>query len=43
MFELKKNVYRTISASNHTESVSLSNQKCRTQPALINLPLNKYT
>ena len=45
MFELKKNVYRTsiVSASNHTESVSLSNQKCRTQPALINLPLNKYT
>ena len=31
-----------ISASNHTKCVSLSNQKCMTQPILINLHPNEY-
>ena len=29
--------------SNHTKCVSLSNQKCMTQPALINLHPNEYS
>ena len=29
--------------SNHTKCVSLSNQKCMTQPTLINLDPNKYS
>ena len=32
-----------VSASNHTKSVSLSNQKCMTQPTLINLHPNEYS
>ena len=32
-----------VHASNHTKCVSLSNQKCTTQPTLINLYLNQYT
>ena len=32
-----------VSASNHTKRVSLSNQKCMTQPTLINLHLNEYS
>ena len=31
-----------ISASNHTKCVSLGNQKCMTQPTLINLHPNEY-
>ena len=30
-------------ASNHTKCVSLSNQKCKIQPALINWHSNKYS
>ena len=30
-------------ASNHTKCVSLSNQKCKIQPALINWHPNKYS
>ena len=29
--------------SNHTKCVSLSNQKCMTQPTLINLHPNEYS
>ena len=29
--------------SNHTKYVSLNNQKCMTQPALINLHTNEYS
>ena len=32
-----------VSASNHTRCVSLSNQKCMTQPTLINLHPNEYS
>ena len=32
-----------LSASNHTKCVLLSNDKCMTQPTLINLHLNEYT
>ena len=32
-----------VSAPNHTKSVSLSNQKCMTQPTLINLHPNEYS
>ena len=32
-----------VNASNHTNCVSLSNQKCMTQPTLINLHLNEYS
>ena len=31
-----------VNAANHTKCVSLSNQKCMTQTALINLHPNKY-
>ena len=31
-----------VSANNHTEWVSLSNQKCTTEPTIINLHSNKY-
>ena len=31
-----------LSDSNHTKCVSLSNQKCMTQPTLIDLHLNEY-
>ena len=33
----------TVSASNHTKCVSLSNQKCMTQLTLINLHSNEYS
>ena len=32
-----------VNASNHTKCVSLSNQKCMTQPNLINLHPNGYS
>ena len=32
-----------VNASNHTKCVSSSNQKCTTQPTLINLHPNQYT
>ena len=32
-----------VSASNHTKCVSLSNQKCMTQPTLINFYPNEYS
>ena len=32
-----------VNASNHTTCISLSNQKCRTQPILIKLHPNEYT
>ena len=32
-----------ISASNHTKCVSLSNQRCMTQPTIISLHANEYT
>ena len=31
-----------VNASNHTKCVSLSNQKCMTQPTFINLHPNEY-
>ena len=37
---LLKSILRT---SNHTKCMSLSNQKCMTQPTLINLHLNEYS
>ena len=48
MFELIKKIFirlltSIVNASNHTKRVSLSNQKCMTQPALINLHSNEYT
>ena len=46
MFALIKKIFiglltDIISASNHTKCVSLSNQKCMTQPTLINLHPNE--
>ena len=32
-----------VSASNHTKCVLLSNQKCMTQPTLINLHTHEYS
>ena len=32
-----------VNACNHTKCVSLSNQKCMTQPTLINLHPNEYS
>ena len=32
-----------VSASNYTKCVSLSNQKCMTQPTLINLRTDEYS
>ena len=32
-----------ISASNRTKCIPLSNQKCKTQPTLINLHPNEYS
>ena len=34
---------RIFNASNHTKCASLSNQKCMTQPTLINLCSNEYS
>ena len=47
MFGLNKNknfliTNRIVSASNHTKCMSLSNQKCITQPFLVNLHPNEY-
>ena len=48
MFVLNKKMFiglltGTVSASNHTKCVSLSKQKCMTQPTLINLHPNEYS
>ena len=32
-----------VNGSNHTKCISLSNQKCMAQPALINLHPNEYS
>ena len=32
-----------VNRSNHTKCVSLSNQKCMTEPTLFNLHPNEYT
>ena len=41
---LKKSLSTSIdNTSNHTKCVSLSNQKCTTQPTVINLHPNEYT
>ena len=32
-----------VNASNHTKCISLINQQCMTQPALINLHPNEYS
>ena len=46
MFELNKKIFTgllisIVNASIHTKCVSLSNQKCMTQPTIINLYLNE--
>ena len=48
MFGLIKKIFTGLSTSlingsNHTKCVSLSNQKCMTQPTLINLHSNEYS
>ena len=48
MFELIKKIFTglltgLVNGSNHTKCVSLSNQKCMTQPTLINLHRNEYS
>ena len=48
MFGLIKKIFTglltgIVSANNHTKCVSLSNQKCTTQPIIINLHPNEYT
>ena len=48
MFELIKKIFiglltGILSATNHTKGMSLSNQKCMTQPTLINLHPNEYS
>ena len=48
MFELLKKIFiglltGIVSASNHTKCVSLSIQKCMSQPTLINLHPNEYS
>ena len=48
MFQFLKRIFkrlltRIVNASNHKKCVSLSNQKCTTQPTIINLHLNEYT
>ena len=47
MFGLIKKIFiglltGLVNGSNHTKCVSLSNQKCKIQPTLINLHPNKY-
>ena len=37
------NTCSIVTASSHTKCVSLSNQKCTTQPTIINLHLTEYT
>ena len=48
MFELTKEIFIVLlisiaNATNHTKCVFLSNQKCMTQPTLINLHPNEYS
>ena len=48
MFGLIKTIFiellaSIVNASNHTKCVSLSNQKCKIQPILINLHPNEYS
>ena len=48
MFKLIKKIFMRllislVNASNHTKCVSLSNEKCMIQPALINLHPNEYS
>ena len=48
MFGLMKKMFiglltGIISATNHTEYVLLRNQKCTTQPSIINLHPNEYS
>ena len=48
MFGLIKRIFiglsaSIVNASNHTKCVSLSNQKCITQPTLVNLHPNEYS
>ena len=48
MFGLIKKIFiglltGLVNGSNYTQYVLLSNQKCMTQPILINLPPNEYT
>ena len=48
MFALIKKIFIGLltglaNGSNHTKCVSLSNQKCMTQPTLINLHPNEYS
>ena len=46
MFRLIKKMFiglLTDVVSNHTKGISLSNQKCMTQPTLINLHHNNYS
>ena len=48
MFEIIKKMFAAllsniVNGSNHTISVSLSNQKCTTQPTRINLHPNEYS
>ena len=48
MFRLVKNIFIRlltgfINGSNHTKQVLLGNQKCMTQPTLINLHPNEYS
>ena len=47
MFGLSKNICiglstSTVNASNHVKCISLTNQKCMTQPTRINLHPNEY-
>ena len=48
MFGLTKKIFiglltGEVNGPNHTKCVSLSNQKCMTQPTLINLHLKEYS
>ena len=48
MFEIIKKIFiglltGLVNGSNHTECISLSNQKCMTQPTLINLHPHEYS
>ena len=48
MFELIKKIFiglltGLVNGFNHTKCTSLSNQKCMTQPSIINLHPNEYS
>ena len=48
MFKLIKKIFiglliRIVNATNHTECLSLSNQRCEIQPTFINLHPNEYS